>query len=234
MFSIVGTLASWVVTVISAVGLPGLFALMTVESFGVPPLPSEVILPFAGFMIVTDPSAFPLVATILVALAGSLLGAYIAYAAGRWARDRVTGMGIGPIRLEARHLVRMDAWFARHGEPTVALARLAPVLRAYISYPAGSARMAPGRFGIYTLAGSIPFTLGFVYAGIALGDRWDTIAHYFTFLDYAFIALVGLAVVYLIYLYVARVHPDDLRREAAERTASEGGGSPPPPPGRSP
>ncbi len=233
MFSIVGTLAAWVVDVISAIGLPGLFALMAIESFGIPPLPSEVILPFAGFMIVSDPTSFPLVLTIGVALAGSLVGAFIAYAAGRWARERVTGMGLGPIRLEARHLARMDRWFARHGESTVAVARLVPVLRAYISYPAGSARMAPGRFGLYTLLGSIPFTLGFVYAGMVLRDRWDTIAHYFTYLDYAFVALIALAVVYLLYLYVAKVRPDDLRAEAAQQARpSEPTGAPPTPPGR--
>ncbi|EQD34255.1 SNARE associated domain protein, partial [mine drainage metagenome] len=98
-----------------------------------------------------------------------------------------------------------------------------------ISYPAGSARMSPSRFGIYTLIGSIPFTLGFVYAGIALGDRWDTIAHYFTYLDYALVAIVALGVLYLIYLYVVRVRPEDRRAESAER-AADASGSPPSPP----
>ncbi len=147
MFSIVGTVADVIVTILTTVGLAGLFGLMVVESFGVPPLPSEVILPFAGFLVATG--VFPLGPTIAVALAGALVGAFIAYAAGRWWRERVTQIGIGPIRLEERHLVRMDDWFARHGEVTVALARLVPVVRSYISYPAGSARMPPVRFGVY-------------------------------------------------------------------------------------
>ncbi len=211
-FSLVGTVIDLVVTVLTAGGLAGLFALMTVESFGVPPLPSEVILPFAGFLVGTG--VFPLVPTLVVALVGALVGAYIAYAIGRWWRDRLTRLRLGPFHLEERHLVRMDQWFTRHGELTVALCRSLPVVRAYISYPAGTSRMSPLRFGVYTLAGSIPWTLALVYAGIVLGQRWTVVQTYLAPLDYVAYALIALAVVYGLLLFVrarriARANPPD-------------------------
>jgi membrane protein DedA with SNARE-associated domain len=226
MFSIVGTIVDIIVTILTTVGLAGLFGLMLVESFGVPPLPSEVILPFAGFLVAMG--TFPLVPTVLVALLGALVGSFIAYAVGRWWRDRVTHLGFGPIRLEERHLKRVDDWFARHGEGTVALARLVPVVRAYVSYPAGTARMPPARFGVYTLAGMVPFTLAFIYAGILLGNRWAEVSSFFRYLDYVFIALVVVGVVYLIVLYVTRLSPEARSRRAAAAPPGASVGSAPP------
>lgn len=221
MFSIVGTLVDVIVAVLTTLGLAGLFGLMVVESFGVPPVPSEVILPFAGFLIVSG--VFPFWPTIILAVGGALVGSFAAYAVGRWWRDRVTQIGIGPIRLEERHLARMDTWFARHGEATVALARLVPVVRAYISYPAGSARMPPVRFGVYSLLGMIPFTLAFIYAGMVLDHQWAEISSYFRYIDYLFIALVVAGGVYLVFVYVTRVRPEVM---AEGRTPGVGTASP--------
>jgi membrane protein DedA with SNARE-associated domain len=198
-FSIVGTVVSVIVTILTAGGLAGLFALMVVESFGVPPLPSEVILPFAGFLIATG--TFPLVPTVVVALVGALVGAFIAYAVGRWWREHLKRIRIGPLGLEERHLERMDQWFARHGEVTVFLCRSLPVVRAYISYPAGTAEMPPARFGLYTVTGSIPWTLALVYAGIVLGNHWTVVETYLAPLDYVVYAVIVIGVVYLLVLY---------------------------------
>jgi membrane protein DedA with SNARE-associated domain len=206
-FSLVGSVVDIIVTILTTVGLGGLFGLMAVESFGIPPIPSEVILPFAGFLVAMG--VFPLWPTLVIAVVGAIVGSYAAYAVGRWWRDRVTGMGLGPLRLQERHLKRMDDWFARHGEATVALARLVPVIRSYISYPAGSARMSPVRFGAYSAAGMIPFTLAFVYAGIYLGHRWAEVSAFFRYFDYLVIALVVAGVVYLVVVYVTRVAPED-------------------------
>jgi len=199
-FSLVETVVNLIVAVLTAGGLAGLFGLMMVESFGVPPLPSEVILPFAGFLIATG--VFPLWPTVVVALLGALVGAYIAYAIGRWWRQHLKRLRIGPLGLEERHLVRMDRWFSEHGEVTVALCRSLPVVRAYISYPAGTARMPPARFGAYTLVGSIPWTLALIYAGIVLGDRWTVVQTYLRPLDYVVYALLVVGVVYLLVLYL--------------------------------
>jgi len=195
-FSLVGSVVDAITTVLTTIGLPGLFALMVVESFGVPPLPSEVILPFTGFLVADG--TFPLIPAVAIALAGALVGSFAAYAVGRWWRARITGLGIGRLRLEARHLERMDRYFARRGEPTVALARLVPVIRAYISYPAGTSRMNPVRFGAYTLLGSVPFTVALVYAGMVLRSNWTVVSSYFRYLDFVVIALVVIVVGYLL------------------------------------
>jgi membrane protein DedA with SNARE-associated domain len=199
MFSIIGTLAAWIILVLTTVGLAGLFALMIVESFGLPPIPSEVILPFTGYLVVTG--VFPLVPAIGVALAGSLVGSFAAYAVGRWWRDHLLRIGIGPVRLRASHLDRVDGWFRRHGEVTVGLARMAPVIRSYISYPAGTARMNPVRFGTFTLLGSVPFTLALIYAGMLLGAHWRIVEREFQLLDYGLLALVVAAAAYFFVLY---------------------------------
>lgn len=217
-FSIVETVVNLIVLVLTAGGLAGLFALMLVESFGVPPLPSEIILPFAGFLIATG--VLPLVPTVVVALVGALVGAFAAYAVGRWWRKHLTRIRIGPFGLEERHLARMDRWFSVHGESTVALSRSLPVVRAYISYPAGTARMAPFRFGIYTLVGSIPWTLALVYAGIVLGERWTIVQTYVRPLDYVAYALIVVGVIYMLVLYFRA------RRRAQEAPAPIGGDAP--------
>jgi membrane protein DedA with SNARE-associated domain len=103
-----------------------------------------------------------------------------------------------PFHLEEKHLARMDRWFAVHGEATVALARCVPVVRAYISYPAGTARMDARWFGLYTFLGSLPFTLALVYAGILLGKHWRVVEYDFHFLDYAVYALLIALAVYVV------------------------------------
>jgi membrane protein DedA with SNARE-associated domain len=205
-----------------------LLALMAVESFGLPPIPSEVILPFTGFLVAEGTFSFG--PALAVALAGGLLGSYAAYAVGRWWRDRITGLGIGRLRLEQRHLDRVDRFFARHGEATVGFSRLVPVIRSYISYPAGTAKMEPARFGVYTLLGSVPFTLALIYAGIVLRSNWTVVSSYFSLLDYPLIALVVIVVAY-IGLQIAGVFapgwPPRRARHPAASPPTETGPKPP-------
>ena len=237
-FSIVEAIVNLVTTVLGTVGLPGLFALMVVESFGLPIVPSEIVLPFAGFLVVEGTFSFWL--ALAAALGGDLLGALIAYAIGRTSRHRLAGVGIGHFRIDPAHLERMDRFFARRGEVAVVGARLLPVLRSYISYPAGTARMNPFRFAGYTLLGSTPFAVGFLYAGMVLRSHWNLVSQWFQVLDVAFIALVVLAVVYLLLCAVGVLEPFTLRRPRAPgatdgtlRPGAEpppsGGARPPPP-----
>ena len=124
VFSLVGEVVNLIVWILQTVGLPGLFVLMMVESFGIPPIPSEVILTFSGFLVAEG--VFPLPGTIAVALVGGLVGSYVAYALGRWGREKITGIGLGALRIEPSHLETMDRWFARHGRrrsPSPALCR---------------------------------------------------------------------------------------------------------------
>ncbi|MCI4354076.1 MAG: DedA family protein, partial [Thermoplasmata archaeon] len=165
-----------------------LVALMIVESFGFPPLPSEIILPFAGFLVFSGTYSWP--GAVAAALVGALIGSYLAYGVGRYGRHFLE-RDSGWIRLDPKHLRAMDGWFARHGEGTVLTARLLPIVRSYISYPAGTSRMEPVRFGAYTLIGAVPFTLALMYAGFLLGKNWIVVQSYFHIADYfAAVALV--------------------------------------------
>ncbi len=203
--SLVQEVVNVITTILSTLGLPGLLALMVVESFGIPPIPSEVILPFSGFLVAER--VFPLDGTLAVAISGALVGSYAAYAVGRWWRHRILGLGFGRLRLEERHLARMDRFFARRGEVTVALARLIPGVRSYISYPAGAASMSPVRFGLYTLLGTAPFVVAWVWAGIVLGDHWATISADLQPFNYAIVALVVAGVIYVVLLAMGAVTP---------------------------
>jgi len=204
-FSLVGSVVDLIVFVLGAVGLPGLFALTAVEGFGVPPLPSEVILPFAGYLVAEGTFSFP--GALAAAVLGELVGAYAAYAVGRRWRHRLEQLKIGSLRLEPRHLEAMDRFFARRGEATVALARLVPVVRSYISYPAGTSKMHPVRFGAYTTAGLVPFEIAFLYVGILLRAHWGEIESLFRWFDYAALALVVVGGVYLYLILTERVVP---------------------------
>ena len=224
MFSLIGTVSDLIVFVMRTIGLPGLLVLMAVESFGIPPLPSEVILPFAGFLVADG--TFTFADATLAALAGGVLGAYAAYAVGRWWRDRMLGLRIGRLRLEPRHLERIDRYFRQHGESTVALTRMVPVIRGYVSYPAGTARMEPIRFGVYTLLGATPFTVGLILAGMLLRSDWAAVSSTFVYLNLPLVALVVFVLVYLGLQVAGVLAPGWPPRRA--RAELPPGGTPPP------
>ncbi len=228
-FSLIGSLVGAITLVLAALGLWGLFALTTVESFGIPPIPSEVILPFAGFLVADGTYSFG--AAFLVSLVGGLAGAFAAYAVGRWWRSHLVGLGIGRLRLRERELARVDGWFARHGEVTVTLARFVPFFRSYISYPAGTARMSPARFGLYTLLGTAPWNFGLIYAGFVLRSHWSVIVAVLEPFDYAFAALIALGVVYLVLIAAGVLEqgwPPRRARRPAAATEPVPGLEPPP------
>ena len=192
---IVETVVSFIQTAMTVGGLAALVGLMAVESWGLPPLPSEVILLFGGFLIFQGTFSWP--GAILAAMAGGLIGSYVAYAVGRWGRKWVAGSGTGRFRLDPKHLETMDRWFARHGEGTVIIARLLPIVRSYVSFPAGTARMNPVRFGVYTLVGAFPFTVALLYVGYVLEAHWSAIVPYFNYADYAAVAVIVLLLGYI-------------------------------------
>ncbi len=185
---IIETVVAVVTRVLRWAGYPGLFGLMAVDSFGIPPLPGEIILVFAGFLVAMGALAFS--GAVVVALLGGLFGAFCGYAVGRWGRDWLVDRAPTVLRVDPRQLVRLDAWFARWGDEVVAVARVIPLARAYISYPAGTAEMPPLKFGFYTIVGALPLTLGLVYLGQVLGSRWSVIVPYFAYLDDAILVLL--------------------------------------------
>lgn len=222
---IIETITSLITAALTAGGLSALFALMVVESFGIPPLPSEIILPFAGFLVALG--TFSWTGAVLTALLGGLTGSFIAYAVGRWGRHWLVRAGTGRLRLNERQLASMDAWFTRHGEATIIAGRLIPLVRAYISYPAGAAEVPPARFAVYTLIGSFPFTLGMIYVGFVLRSNWQEILPIFHALDYVLVAGIVAFAVYVVLRLRGTVAPGWPPR----LTRSTG---PPPPAGGAP
>ena len=176
---------------IDATGLVGIFVLMTLESACIP-VPSEAIMLFAGFNVSEgDLSMFGVVAAGSL---GNLAGSLIAYAAGYYGRIELLDRNKF-IHINRRHLEWADRWFERHGSATVFFTRMLPIVRTFISLPAGVARMPLGRFVVFTLAGSIPWVLLLAIIGREVGDRWEDWRDYLHYADYVVIAaaVIGLA-----------------------------------------
>ena len=228
------SLTSLLLTLIEAIlrdmGIPGLFALMVVESFGVPPLPSEVILPLAGFLVwegAVGLGGIPFTWTTVVvsAVVGGLVGAFCAYYVGQVLGIAVIHRAGSRLGLSHRDLVRAERFFQRRGPVTVCLARLLPVMRAYISYPAGAARMDPGRFALYTVIGSTPFTIALVYAGFLLRQNLGVLVGLFNILDVVGAAIL-VALLVLFWRHRLTRNPDQGRNHSP--------GAPPPDEGPAP
>ena len=168
---ILGALAAFIIAVISGSGYLGVLLLMAIESACVP-LPSEVIMPFAGYLVSTG--RFSLVLAATAGALGCNLGSIVGYEIGkrggrplaeRWGRYVL----IGPGELDAA-----DRFFARHGNAAVLIGRLLPVIRSFIAFPAGVARMRLVPFHLYTFIGSWPWCFALAWVGMALGDKWNS------------------------------------------------------------
>ena len=155
-------------------GWPGVVLLMAIESACIP-LPSEVIMPLAGWMLIKDDghgASYVLLAGLYGAI-GCTLGSWAAYWVGaRGGRPLVERYG-RYVLISHRDLEAADRWFARWGDPTVFFSRLLPIVRTFISFPAGIARMPFMKFSVYTFAGSFPWCLGLAYGGYVLGAHWE-------------------------------------------------------------
>lgn len=191
--SVSGMLAQAIVTVLSTAGYAGLAGLMAAESACLP-LPSEVILPFAGYLVARGQMNLFLVAT--VGALGCNLGSAVAYAVGRHGgRPAIERWG-KYVLLTRGDLERADWFFERFGSPAVLIARILPVVRTFIALPAGIAGMPLLRFHLYTFVGSWPWCFLLAYVGVLLGDRWASdprLSLAFHYADYAIAALVAIA-----------------------------------------
>ena len=194
--SIVETLSHFVITAIERLGYAGVFVGMTLESVGFP-APSEIIMPFAGYVVWEG--RLTLLGVTLAGTLGCLAGSLIAYGIGAYGGRPLLERYGKYVLIRASELDRAEQWFAKHGEAAVFISRLLPVVRTYISYPAGIVRMDVKRFSVYTVLGSLPFCFALAYVGVALGPHWEDIRGLFRYVDIA--VVVGLVVLigYLIY-----------------------------------
>ena len=193
--SLVELLGRFVIAVISQAGYPGIVLLMGIESACIP-LPSEIIMPFSGYLVYTG--RFKLAWVALAGAVGCNAGSLVAYYVGAFG-GRPLAERYGRYVLVTRHDLELaDRWFARYGDWAVFFARLLPVVRTFIALPAGVARMNFLRFNIYTFLGSLPWCLALAYAGLKLGERWTILRAYFHRFDTAILILIVIAAAWFI------------------------------------
>jgi membrane protein DedA with SNARE-associated domain len=173
---IIGVLFQFISSSISMMGVAGIVFLMGIESACIP-LPSELIMPFAGYLVYKGEMG--LWAVSFAGALGCVVGSIPAYYLGMYG-GRPLIVKYGKYILMSHHDLDMaDRWFVKHGEVTVFAARLLPVIRTFIAVPAGVARMDMKRFIIYTFAGSLPWCLALAWVGMKLGENWRTLGPWF-------------------------------------------------------
>jgi membrane protein DedA with SNARE-associated domain len=196
---ILAPVAAWIIAVISAGGYLGIIALMAIESACIP-LPSEIIMPFSGYLVSTGRFDLWLVAT--AGAIGCNVGSVLAYEAGkRGGRPFVERWG-KYVLLNMEHLAQAERFFARWGSITVLVCRLLPFIRSFIAFPAGVARMPLVRFHIYTFVGSWPWCFGLAWVGMKLGAAWHTdprLSHILHYADAAVIAVLAIGILWFVW-----------------------------------
>ena len=177
---------------IGSAGIPAVFVLMLLESACIP-IPSEATMLFAGFSVSKgDMTLFGIVAAGVL---GNLVGSWIAYAAGYYGRIELLERN-RLIHIRRSHLETADRWFERYGSATVFFTRMLPIIRTFISLPAGVARMPFWRFTALTAAGCIPWVLLLALIGREAGDNWESWKDHLAYLDYAIVAAILAAIAY--------------------------------------
>jgi len=169
--AIIAPIAAFIIATISTLGYGGIVVLMAIESACIP-LPSEIIMPFSGYLVSTG--RFDLVWVATAGALGCNLGSTLAYAVGYWGGRPLVEKWGRHILISRRDLATADRFFHRYGSITVFLSRLLPVIRTFIALPAGIARMPQLKFQIYTFIGSWPWCFGLAYVGYVLGARWNS------------------------------------------------------------
>ena len=207
--SITESLANFATDLIDKIGLAGVFILMTLESACIP-IPSEATMLFAGFNVARG--EYSLIVATLVGASANLVGSWIAYGVGYFGRIELVERHGRKLHISPKHLATADRWFAEHGEATVFFTRMMPIVRTFISLPAGVARMNFLRFSIFTFLGCLPWVFALTLVGKEAGANWEDWKNRLHYVDYAFAALIVAAAVY----YVVRWR----RNRAANRIAA--------------
>jgi membrane protein DedA with SNARE-associated domain len=180
-------------------GLPAIFLLMLAESACVP-IPSEATMLFAGFAVASPGASsahhhLTLVGIVAAGVLGNLAGSWLSYFVGRAGRLELLERWL---HVKPSHIEWADRWFARYGDPAIFFSRMLPIVRTFISLPAGVARMPFMRFTVLTIAGCVPWVLGLALAGEAVGKEWSSVRKGFDYADYAIVALIVIGVIYAV------------------------------------
>ena len=193
--SITDPIVNLAVDIVDAMGLWGVFVLMTLESACIP-IPSEATMLFAGFNV--SDGNYSLFAAVAVGSVANLVGSWIAYAIGYYGRVDILEKHGKKLHIKPSHLAWADRWFERHGDATVFFTRMLPIIRTFISLPAGVARMPFWRFSVLTLAGCVPWVFMLTFIGKQAGDNWEDWKDSLHYVDYVVAAGIVAGVAYLI------------------------------------
>ena len=193
--SLTDPIVQFAVDTVNSLGLPGVFVLMLLESACIP-IPSEATMLFAGFNV--SNGEYSLAAATAAGVLGNLVGSWIAYGVGYFGRVDVLEKHGPKLHIKKSHLEWADRWFQRHGDATVFFTRMLPIIRTFISLPAGVARMPFWRFTVFTLAGCIPWVLLLTFIGKEAGDNWEKWKDSLHYVDYAVVAAIVIGVAWLI------------------------------------
>jgi membrane protein DedA with SNARE-associated domain len=210
--SITDPIVNVAVDVVDAMGLGGVFLLMVLESACIP-VPSEATMLFAGFNV--SAGHYSLFEAVAVGSVANLVGSWIAYAVGYYGRVDILEKHGGKVGIKKSHIQQADRWFERHGDATVFFTRMLPIVRTFISLPAGVARMPFWRFSALTLAGCVPWVLMLTYIGKVSGDNWEKWKNNLHYVDYAVVALIVAGIVYLVVKRRRRGPPARAETESA-------------------
>jgi membrane protein DedA with SNARE-associated domain len=199
--AIITVLSRFVINTISTFGYTGILFTMAIESACIP-LPSEIIMPFSGYLVTTG--QFTMLGVTLAGAIGNVVGSIIAYYAGVWG-GRPFVERYGPYMLIShKDLDTADRWFAQYGEAAVFFSRMLPVVRTFISLPAGIARMNFPRFVVFTFLGALPWCYLLAYIGVKMGQEWEHLRDYFHQFDIVIGLCLALATGYFLWSHWPR------------------------------
>jgi membrane protein DedA with SNARE-associated domain len=205
-----GPVRDLVTQVYDAVGYLGVALWVAIESVIIP-IPSELVLPFAGFLVGTGDAIEPLTGrpwsywlVVLAGTIGATAGALVAYAIGAWGGRPIVARWGRFVGITGADLDRAEAFFARYGEAASFFGRMVPVIRSLVSFAAGVARMPIGRFLVFSFLGSLPFTAVLVFAGVQLGANWESIGGVIKQFEYVIAAVLLIVVIAWIWLRIIK------------------------------
>jgi membrane protein DedA with SNARE-associated domain len=199
IYNLMEFLSGFCIDIISTIGYPGVFFLMVLESMIVP-IPSELVMPFAGFLISRGDFSFLFV--IIASSLGSIVGSLISYYIGKYGGNRLVMRYGKYLLLDAEDLLRTEEWFNKRGEYTIFISRFIPVVRHLISIPAGIGNMNLKRFTIYTITGASLWNFILTYSGYLLGKNWSKIEQYTEPFSVTVAALLLLGFVFTAYRHI--------------------------------
>ncbi|MFT4469657.1 DedA family protein [Arthrobacter sulfonylureivorans] len=195
--------ADWAVGLMETIGAPGAGLAIALENL-FPPLPSEVVLPLAGFT--ASRGSFTLIEALLWTTLGSVFGAWALYGLGAWlGRRRMRAIAAKLPLVDLEDVDKVEAWFGRHGYKAVFFGRMIPIFRSLISIPAGIERMPVTKFLLLTSAGSLIWNSIFVFAGFYLGENWHIVEQYAGIFQKIVIVVVVLAVLYWVTTRIRKI-----------------------------